>query len=67
MVGPRTHRTRHGLVARRALIALAVTVWWFMVAVQPAAADTVVWTGNGTNNGFCSDVSQDPSVPPGMQ
>ena len=39
-----------------------------MVVVQPAAAgNTVVWTGNGTNNGFCSDVSQDPSVPPGMQ
>jgi hypothetical protein len=39
-----------------------------MVVVQPAAAgNNVVWTGNGTNNGFCSDVSQDPSVPPGMQ
>jgi hypothetical protein len=66
-VGPRTQRTRRGLVATRTLVALAVTVAWFLVVVQPASADTIVWTGNGTNNGFCSEVSQDPNVPPGMQ
>jgi hypothetical protein len=67
-VGPRTQQTRRGLVAGRTLVALAVTAAWFMVVVQPAAADTIPYQGNGTNaNGTCGQVTEDANVPPGMQ
>jgi hypothetical protein len=46
------------------LLSVGLTTFAF---VGTAAAEPVDWKGNGADNGFCNDVSQDPSVPQGQQ
>jgi len=47
-----------------ALGALGATV---ATAAPPEPKSPIVWTGNGTSNGFCSDVSTDTDLAPGTQ
>jgi hypothetical protein len=42
------------------VLAAVFIVGGFQLAT--ASADTITWTGNGTSNGLCSDVSSDPNV-----
>jgi hypothetical protein len=37
------------------------------MADPPAPQSPIVWSGNGTNGGFCADVSTDTSLPAGTQ
>lgn len=47
------------------IIALAMAL--VLTLSMAVYADTIHWSGNGTTNGFCSDVREDPSVPAGQQ
>jgi chitinase len=45
-----------------------VALAWMLVAVQPAAADTIQFTGQGTNaNGTCGEFEGAPPQPGGTQ
>ena len=52
----------------KALLALAVTLAWLLVVIQPASADTIQFTGQGTNaNGTCGQFEGSPPPPGGTQ
>jgi chitinase len=67
-------RTRSNLIrARRSSIAkavasLTVVLAWTLAVVQPAAADTIQFTGQGTNaDGTCGEFEGAPPQPGGTQ
>ncbi|HYV58796.1 MAG TPA: hypothetical protein VFA62_01880, partial [Acidimicrobiia bacterium] len=54
--------------AAKALVALAVTLAWLVVVIQPAGADTITFTGQGTNaDGTCGSFEGQPPPPGGTQ
>ncbi|HYV59628.1 MAG TPA: hypothetical protein VFA62_06120 [Acidimicrobiia bacterium] len=54
--------------AAKGLVALGVMLAWLLVVIQPAAADTITFTGQGTNaNGTCGQFEGTPPQPGGTQ
>lgn len=50
----------------KVVVAMAAAVALIAVA-SPAHAEDIVWSGQGTDNGVCSNIQFDPSVPAGSQ
>lgn len=63
----RATRLSFGPLAK-ALVALGVTLAWLLVVIQPASADTITFTGQGTNaDGSCGSFEGGPPSPGGTQ
>jgi hypothetical protein len=61
-------RTAARVPVGKALIALGLCLAWLLVVVQPAGADTIQFTGQGTNaNGTCGEFEGSPPPPGGTQ
>jgi hypothetical protein len=50
-------RSRPSSLARNVVVVTVAAIAAFLLAMGPAAADTIQWTGGGTTNGLCNNVS----------